>query len=87
MTLRMDDFKDKRNINRHDRQWEAVELHLMIKQLNIFNGLEKIYQFSSVQFIRSVMFDSLQSHGLQNAMPSCPSPTPGIHLDSRPSSQ
>ena len=31
MTLRMDNFKDKRNISRHDRQWEAVELHLMIK--------------------------------------------------------
>ena len=31
MTLRMDNFKDKRNISRHDRQWEAVELYLMIK--------------------------------------------------------
>ena len=87
MTLRMDDFKDKRNINRHDSQWEAVELHLMIKKLNIFNGLEKIYQFSSVHFILSVMFDSLQSHGLQNAMPSCPSPTPGVYSNSCPLSR
>ena len=56
MTLRMDDFKDKRNINRHDRQWEAVELHLMIKKLSIFNGLEKIYQFSSVHSLSHVWF-------------------------------
>ena len=31
-------------------------------------------QFSSVQFSRSVMSDSLQPHGLQHARPPCPSP-------------
>ena len=35
--------------------------------------------FSSVQFSRSVMSDSLQSHGLQHARPPCPSPTPGVY--------
>ena len=35
------------------------------------------YKFSSVQFSRSVMSDSLQPHGLQHARPPCPSPTPG----------
>ena len=43
--------------------------------------------FSSVQFNRSVMSDSLRSHELQHARPRCPSPTPGVHSDSHPSSQ
>ena len=43
--------------------------------------------FSSVQFSRSVMSDSLRSHESQHARPPCPSPTPGVHSDSRPSSQ
>ena len=42
---------------------------------------------SSVQFSRSVVSDSLQHHELQHARPPCPSPTPGFHSDSRPSSQ
>ena len=41
----------------------------------------------SVQFSRSVMSNSLQPHELQHARPPCPSPTPGIHSDSCPSSQ
>ena len=41
----------------------------------------------SVQFSRSVMSDSLQLHELQHTRPPCPSPTPGVHSDSRPSSQ
>ena len=41
--------------------------------------------FSSVQ--SSVVSDSLRPHESQHARPPCPSPTPGIHSDSRPSSQ
>ena len=37
---------------------------------------------SSVQFSRSVMFDSLWPHELQHARPPCPSPTPGIYPNS-----
>ena len=44
-------------------------------------------QFSSVQFSRSVVSDSLRSHESQHARPPCPSPTPGVHSDSRPLSQ
>ena len=44
------------------------------------------YTLSSVQFSHSVMSDSLQSHELQHARPPCPSSTPGIHSNSRPSS-
>ena len=43
--------------------------------------------FSSVQFSCSVASDSLQLHESQHARPPCPSPTRGIHSDSRPSSQ
>ena len=41
----------------------------------------------SVQFSRSVMSDSLRPHESQHARPPCPSPTPGVQSDSRPSSQ
>ena len=42
---------------------------------------------NSVQFSRSVVSDSLQPHESQHVRPPCPSPTPGVHPDSRPSSQ
>ena len=44
-------------------------------------------QFSSVQFSLSVVSDSLRPHESQHARPPCPSPTPGVNWDSRPSSQ
>ena len=40
-----------------------------------------------VQFSRSVVSDSLRPQELQHARPPCPSPTPGVHSDSRPLSQ
>ena len=40
-----------------------------------------------VQFSLSVMSDSLQPHGLQQARPPCPSPTPGAYSNSCSSSQ
>ena len=42
-------------------------------------GLGRQVQFSSVQFSRSVMSDSLQHHEPQHARPPCPSPTPRVH--------
>ena len=42
---------------------------------------------SSVQFSCSVMSDSLQPHELPHAKSLCPSPTPGVHPNSRPSSR
>ena len=41
----------------------------------------------SVQFSRSVVSNSLRPHESQHARPPCPSPTPGVHPDSHPSSQ
>ena len=41
----------------------------------------------SVQFSCSVVFNSLRPHELQHTRPPCPSPTPGVHPNSCPSSQ
>ena len=43
--------------------------------------------FSSVQFSRSVVSDSWQHHESQHARPPYPSPSPGVHSNSCPSSQ
>ena len=43
--------------------------------------------YISDQISRPVVSDSLRPHELQHARPPCPSPTPGVHSDSRPSSQ
>jgi len=57
------------------------------------NKLFGILQLSSLQMIRSdqishsVVSDSLWTHESQHARPPCPSPTPGVHSDSHPSSQ
>ena len=42
---------------------------------------------SSVQVSRSVVSDSSRPRESQHARPPCPSPTPGVHSDSCPSSQ
>ena len=41
---------------------------------------------SSVQFSRSVVSDSLRPYESQHARPPCPSPTPRVHPNPRPSS-
>ena len=72
------------------------EIHRNRKQNNGFVGLGlegngewllmgMEFLFSSVQF-SSVVSDSLRPHESQHARPPCPSPTPGVHSDSRPSS-
>ena len=43
-------------------------------------------KISSVQFSCSVVSDSLWPHESQHTRPPCPSPTPGVHSDSCPSS-
>ena len=41
----------------------------------------------TVQFSHSVVSDSLRPHESQHARPPCPSPTPGVHSHSHPSSR
>ena len=64
---------------------EKVALKLNIQKTKIMaSGPIISVQFSSVQFSRLVMSDSLRPHELQHARPPCPSPTPRGHSDSRP---
>ena len=48
--------------------------------------LDELTTLSLFQF-SSVTSDSLRPHGLQHARPPCPSPTPGVHSNSCPSSR
>ena len=43
--------------------------------------------FSSVQFSCSIVSDCLRPHGSQHTRPPCPSPAPGVYLNSCPSSR
>ena len=47
---------------------------------------ERRDRLSSVQFSHSVVSDPLRPHESQHTRPPCPSPTPGIHSTSCPSS-
>ena len=60
----------------HNLLWIALK-HVFTHQM---------FQFSSVQFSRSVVSDSLRPHESQHARPPCPSPSPRAHSESRPSS-
>ena len=51
------------------------------------NGQRSLACYSSVQFSRSVVSDSLWPHEPQYARPSCPSLTPGVHPNWCPLSQ
>ena len=62
----------------------------IIHESQIFLGFHlAVLRLSSVQFssVNSVMSDSLRPHESQHARPPCPSPTPRVHSDSRPSTQ
>ena len=50
-------------------------------------NLNRLVQFSSVQFSHSVKSNSLWAHGLQHARPPSPSPTPGVYSNSCPLSR
>ena len=50
-------------------------------------GFAATHAVDSVQFSHSVVSDSLQLHESQHARPPCPSPSPGVHSDSRPPRQ
>ena len=63
-----------------------------LKQFLLLNSIlsysfPAVSLFSSVQFSHSVVSDSLWPHELQHPRPPCPTPTPGVHSNSRPSSR
>jgi len=57
------------------------------RECKMNNHLEDSLVVSSVQFSCSIVSDSLPPHESQHARPPCPSPTPRVHSNSRPSSQ
>ena len=67
---------------KHDAPQAHVKRKKQVRLLFALNAAD-----SSVQFCRSVVSDSLWPHESQHTRPPCPSPTPGVHSDSLPSSQ
>ena len=74
----------------------GVMFHRHISKLNKSCTFKKIIVYCMsvtlnkailVQFICSVISNSLWPHGLQHARPPCLSPTPGVYSNSCPSSQ
>ena len=65
----------------------SVRAETVLEQLSENNHCNAAFGYHSVQFSRSVVSDPLRPHESQHARPPCPSPTPGVHSDSRPSRQ
>ena len=67
---------------------EEIHFYLIFLkcEANYYSFCKKQKLFS-VQFSRSVMSDSLWPHELQHTRSHCPSSTPGVHSNSRPSSR
>ena len=74
------------------RESGLQEVHIFISDITleiidirvglILTKIVPIHQFSLVQFSCSVMSDSLRPNESQHARPPCPSPIPGVHLNS-----
>ena len=67
--------------------WELWQSY-WFSDLHFLTLISSYYHKNVVsQFSHSVMSDSLWPHELQHARPPCPSPTPRVHSNSRPSSR
>ena len=64
----------------------CTPLQLLLDETSTIKCTHLRQKFSSLQFSRSVVSYSLGPHESQHARPPCPSPTPRVHSDSRPSS-
>ena len=74
-------------LNRNMLVWDqGISLQPIWVLLSHNQSWEPLKNVHSVRFICSVMSDSLRPHESQHARPPCPSPSPGGHSDSRPSS-
>ena len=68
-------------------------IHFYYTRTHLFNYLLlpdfffSIRKKATVQFSHSVVSNSSRPHESQHTRPPCPSPAPGVHSDSRPSSQ
>ena len=62
-------------------------LNSSLSVIKYFWSIPCHFSYPSDQTSRSVVSDSLRPHESQHTRPPCPSPTLGVHSDSRPSSQ
>ena len=69
----------RNNVDRWKQIYHYLKHYLIKDQIS--------NQFSSSQFSRSVMSNSLRPHELMHARPPCPSPTPRVYSNSCPLSQ
>ena len=67
---------------REEKEINGIQIRKEELELSLFED-DMILYISSVQFSHSVMSNSLQPHESLHARPPCPSPTPGVHSDSR----
>ena len=66
--------------------WKTKKMGSYSTDQAALSHLLKLISYS-VQFSRSVLSNSLRPHESQHTRPPCPPPTPGVHSESRPSSQ
>ena len=100
-TIKDSNGEDLRGAEEIKKRWQEYTEELCKKGLNDMDNCHDVvthleqdileyeikWTLGSIHFSCLVVSDSLQPHELQHARPPCPSPTPGVHSDSRPSSQ
>ena len=79
---------EKKKKKHHNGLFDNFDLFANNTEVNFLDLMkcEKKLIDASVQFSHSVVSDSLRPHESQHARPPCPSPSPGVHSKSRPSS-
>ena len=79
------------NVTKSNSEWNLFDFILTLRlsrgSLENLKGYVSDLVKGSDQISCSVVSDSLRPHESQHARPPCPSPTPGVHSDSRPSSR
>jgi len=80
----------------HNKLWKFLKEmeipdHLTCLLRNLYAGQDATVRTghgtTHTHISHSVVSDSLRPHESQHTRPPCPSPTPGVHRDSHPSSQ
>jgi len=83
ITLMTESEKLKSILMKVKKESEKVGLNFNIQKTKIMVSSP----IKSVQLSRSVVSNFLRPHESEHTRPPCPSPTPGVHSDSRPLSQ